>query len=86
MNVSVGKFFRKLIGRKQTAPAKVERKRRVQTEPVPDSGNRNHKSFYSYINALNNKQAQKAKRVKKSRKANKLARKQRKLNVKGGKR
>lgn len=84
MNVSVGKFFRKLIGRKQNAPQKVGKVTKVESEKATPSDAATWKS--GSIESHNNEQKRIAKRTAKNRKRNSLARKQRKLNVKGGKR
>lgn len=85
MNLSAGKFFRKLFSRKQSAPVKVISKSGyVREEANAGKGpgkNRRYSPEYH-----NNLQAKKAKQRRRNRKANTLARKQRKINVKGGQR
>lgn len=84
MNLSAGKFFKKLFTRKQSAPTKILMKSGYVREEE-NAGKGPGKNRYGVDPEYhNNLQKQKSKRVAKSRKANKLARKQRKLNVKKG--
>ena len=82
MNVSVGKFFKKLIGRKQSAPTKVVRQVAPQLEKSEARDPESH--HMAGINAHNNHQAMRAGKRKRERVKNKMRKANRKANRKGG--
>jgi len=83
MNVNVGKFLKRLIGRKQSGPTKVVRKVAPQLEPKKHEPRAWTPTWW--IGKHNALQAEKAKQRRANRVKNRMRRKNRKINRKRGK-